>query len=95
MAKKENDQRTKREVEMVFKCAELIMDSIRIGTTLQQIAGMEPCDILTSAVLAFGDTIVALADAAGEPREKTLKVFVSCLKDHVRNAEKPTNKGAS
>ena len=94
MAKKENDPKVKKEmeVEMVFKGVDLIKDAVKIAYSLQTIAGLEPCDIITTAVLAMGDVIVSFADSTGAPREKVLKMFVDCLKDHVRNAEKPKAK---
>ena len=85
MAKKKDtiSSHQKREVEMVLKGAGLIKDSIRVVAAMQKCVNMESVDVITSATIAIGDTIVAFANATGEPTDKIQGMFVECLKEHI------------
>lgn len=78
-------ERDRREVTAVMDGVKLIKQGIKVAALFNKVSGGGGPGLITILTMAFGDTIAAMAEAAGISRQKAMEDIFVVIRDYVND----------
>ena len=80
------------QAEAVMDGVNLVKQGIKVAAMLNKVAGGGGPGLLTMLTMAFGDTIAAMAEAAGISRQQAMEDIFGLIRDYVNDDSHFENK---